>query len=241
LQIDSEANNKSNSYQFRRRDRKKPIKALIIDGDSKLPYFDWVLDKIKNELIKSIWRHSESRPYEIEVARSAKEVTDLTLKHPKRGECEKLFKIVHFSGHYSENGLWANGQEIPEETMDRFVNNSVLILDGCSSAKNLKAWSDLNSLTSRLINEGKAIGCIVTNLPVKHDPIAGKILWGNFYRELRENNNSIGHALVTARRKLKKFYESLGSSDPSWLFYQLIGRPGIKLHEEYETENEWQL
>jgi hypothetical protein len=116
--------------------------------------------------------------------------------------------------------------------MQPFVQNSILILDGCSSAKGLNAWSDLNSLTSRLINEGKALGCIVTNLPVKHDPIAGKELWETFYKELRENNSSIGLALVTARRKLKKFYESLGSQDPSWLFYHLIGRPSIKLHEE---------
>jgi len=110
------------------------------------------------------------------------------------------------------------------------IDGSVLVLDGCSSSHGLKAWTDVESATARLIRLG-AVGCVVTTLPVKNDPIVAEVLWGEFYRELRSGTTTVGQALGKARSALKDHFALLGSNDPTWCLYQLIGSPSVELFE----------
>jgi len=66
---------------------------------------------------------------------------------------------------------------------------------------------DVQALTSALINEGHALGCLVNVLPVKDDPITSRILWESFYWELRRGTGTIAHALFKARQKLREHFE----------------------------------
>lgn len=111
------------------------------------------------------------------------------------------------------------------------LSGSLLVLDGCNSATKLDAWADVEGLTSSLINKG-ALGCVVTVLPVKNDPIVSRVLWGAFYRELRRASSTVGQALAKARLELRDHFVAIGSSNPAWAVYQLIGSPAVQLCDE---------
>lgn len=203
--------------------------ALLINGDPKFSLADEELKSIE-DIIREPIENKKGLTFEIELADSSDKIFRISKKY-KDHDIVNRFKIVHFSGHYSDDELFADDERIPLSSICDHIQDSILILDGCNSSEGLGAVADLKGLTSRLINVSKALGSVVTLLPIKQDPIAAKILWGEFYRELKNNDSYIGHALLHARMALKEFYMSIGSKNPAWLLYQLIGRPCIKLNE----------
>ncbi|HXJ42953.1 MAG TPA: CHAT domain-containing protein, partial [Bryobacteraceae bacterium] len=150
----------------------------------------------------------------------------------KLGERVEQYRVVHFTGHYSSGTLMIGDEEIEaNEELDQFVDHSVLVLDGCSSSEGLKAWTDMDTVTARLIHAG-AIGCVVTALPLKNDPLITEWFWKAFYEKLRIKGTSVGQALRHARAVLKDRLEEQDVSNPAWLYYQLVGNPTVDLFAE---------
>jgi len=206
------------------------FRALIIRGDSSLCFIDNELKSIENTIKNQKTDHEEILKFEVERANTSDMIHQINKKYDE-SEIIRRFRIVHFSGHYSNEELMADEERIPLSSLYHHIKDSILILDGCNSSEGVNARADLKGLSSRLINGGEALGSVITLLPIKQDPIAGEILWRTFYQDLKKPNFSIGQALLNARMELKKFYKSIGSKNPAWLVYQLIGRPCIKLSE----------
>jgi CHAT domain-containing protein len=172
-----------------------------------------------------------------------------TLSNEERSMLDR-FRIVHFSGHF--RGSHDGNSEGRYETLDidgtpqviwqlePMLNNALLVLDGCGSAKGLTAWAEVEGLTSKLINAFGVHSCVVTVLPHKHDPIASKVFWKAFYSDLLVGVKSPGHALMTARKKLRRHCEEIGSNNPMWANFQLIGNPAVPLlaGDDEDEDNE---
>jgi hypothetical protein len=207
----------------------KTYEALLINGSTSLPFLDEEFDTITTLL-----QDSDRRAVRVFKARRANTVDDIMSLCRKYAEdhLRRNFRIVHFSGHYSGEDLLLGGETVPQYIIEPVLNGSLLVLDGCSSAHGLKAWTDVEGLTSALINKGGALGCVVTVLPVKDDPIVGAILWEAFYRDLRRGASTVGQALVRARIALRKHFDAIGSRNPVWATYQLIGSPAVQLVDE---------
>ncbi|MDQ3743132.1 MAG: CHAT domain-containing protein [Acidobacteriota bacterium] len=205
----------------------KTYEALLIKGSTNLPFQDEELNMITSLLGDP--DRGAARTFNAQLANTPNDILNLLQQDPAKLIDD--FRIVHFSGHYTGRELLLSGQRLPVRRLEDFLSGALLVLDGCSSARNLDAWADVEGLTSMLINEG-TLGCVVTVLPVKHDPIVSKILWGAFYRELRRGSSTVGQALTTARCALRDHFEKLGSRNPAWAVYQLIGSPAVQLCDE---------
>jgi hypothetical protein len=207
--------------------RDKTYEALLIEGSTTLPFQDEELD-----MITALLSDSDSRAARTFTAQRAKIPADI-YGLLGRGEDSLLddFRIVHFSGHYSGQKLLVGDKPVAISALYPVLSGSLLVLDGCSSAGKLTAWADVEGLTSSLINKG-ALGCVVTVLPVKHDPIISRVLWGAFYRELRRGSSTVGQALAKARGELRDHFAAIGSHNPAWAVYQLIGSPAVPLCDE---------
>lgn len=207
-------------------------KALLINGSSELPFAAAELDAVKAGLAMDLadadGGASRVVTHDISTKRMLKDLRSTT----KTGERVEQYRIVHFTGHYSSDALMVNDEEIEaDEELDQFVDRSVLVLDGCSTSDGLKAWTDMDTVTARLIHAG-AIGCMVTALPLKNDPIIAEWFWKAFYEKLRIKGTSVGQALRHARAVLKDRLEELDISNPAWLYYQLVGNPTVDLFAE---------
>jgi hypothetical protein len=212
-------------------------RALLINGSSSIPFAKSELNKISEVLEAPTVRHSHYN-WKADPVDSLPELLNVVGNYEDEKDMIQSFKILHFSGHYSENDLMINGKKINIDTLLKpVIKDSVLVLDGCSSSQGVSGWTDFGGLTSRLINLG-ALGCIVTILPIKHDPIVGDVFWGEFYKQLRLPESSIGQALLKARTTLKNYFKKLGTEDPRWLLYQLIGSPSVKLFEQSQGNDE---
>jgi CHAT domain-containing protein len=148
------------------------------------------------------------------------------------------FRLVHYSGHWhydsqDDKKIQIGDRQLAVRVLKDFIDSAVLVLDGCSSSRGLQAWSDVENLTGRLLNLG-ALGCIVTPLPVKNDPIVSKVFWEAFYEGLltTKSPSTLGQALVKGREALKNHFKNLDSPNPTWAFYQLIGNPSIRLMDD---------
>jgi hypothetical protein len=117
------------------------------------------------------------------------------------------------------------GGALKQSFLNFVLNDSLLVLDGYRSECGVSGWPDLANVTSALVSNGGALGCVVPVLPVKDDPIVAKILWGTLYPELRRGASTIGQALANARNTLKNQFEN----NPAWAAYQLIGSPAGQL------------
>ena len=209
-------------------------RALLINGSPTLPFTREVLDEVD----KCLSVESRRGKFQVERVASTDDMHhQFALYDQGNNEVFREFRIVHFSGHYGETDLMLKDTIISKYLLAPFIQDSVLVLDGCSSAQGLKGWTDVESLTSQLINKGKARGCVVTMLPVKDDPILGKLFWREFYTNLRRGDCPVGYALAKARIALKKFLESIGSDNPMWALYQLIGSPTVPLFEKDDTRH----
>jgi CHAT domain-containing protein len=124
--------------------------------------------------------------------------------------------------------LQLGGGVIEIEALKDYIDQALLVLDGCSSSRGLEGWTDTGVVTSELLRLG-ALGCVVTQLPIRNDPIVGRIFWEKFYGELRTGKVTIGQALLLARRELKRCLEDYRLPNPAWAFYQLVGNPGVQL------------
>ena len=219
-------------YWRKRVEQENLYGALLINGSPELPFAKAELEAIRSELSREVLEAGRRVPrFEAEEVDSATQLALIRQKY-RRGQRIERFRVVHFTGHYSSNELLLNGTPIDErDDLDKFIDRSVLVLDGCSSSQGLRAWTDMESVTARLIALG-AIGCVATVLPVKNDPILAEVFWGTFYRELRVNQASIGQALGRARRILKEELDLMGSKNPAWILYQLIGNPSVELFSD---------
>ena len=207
----------------------KTYEALLIDGGSTtLPFHSEELDMIAKQLSEIDTR--AARTFTPQRATTPDDIYGPVLG---RGDDSLLddFRIVHFSGHYSGQKLLVGQKPVAISTLYPVLSGSLLVLDGCNSANKLDAWADVEGLTSSLINKG-ALGCVVTVLPVKHDPLVSKVLWGAFYRELRRGSSTVGQALAKARLELRDYFTAIGSRNPAWAVYQLIGSPAVQLCDE---------
>ena len=205
----------------------KTHRALLINGSSDLPF--------SNEEIDGLIKHLESpsrvpHTFEVSCVDDAQGLTKLSL------EFDSEAQMTNFSGHYSSTDLLSGGKRLPERWLDSFIKDALLVLDGCSSARGLDAWADIEGLTSKLSNPSGAVGCIATVLPIKHDPIVNRVFWSEFYSHLRSRSCSVGYALTQARLALKRHFEEMASPNPTWIFYQLIGSPAVRLVEEGERD-----
>jgi ribosomal protein S24E len=212
-------------------------KALLINGNKEMPYIEEELNYIKETLTEMGRRSMGSLDFEAELVNSANKL--LIMAGREMSELVKNLNIVHYSGHYSKKEFIINGVNVNPHPLRQIIKNSLLVLDGCSSLEGLDAWADdITNLTAYLINKGGALGCLVTPLPIKNDPIVSKVFWGEFYKKIRNGGGiTIGKALHSARISLRNHFESFGSENPSWAFYQLIGRPTILLGKEKRIEN----
>jgi CHAT domain len=206
----------------------KRYEALLINGSSNLPFAEEEINTIGAVLQGS--SRGDLHHFEAQRADRYEDIAGLYLKYPDEEQLNH-FRIVHFSGHYSGKDLLLGGRPLPPHILYPILKDSLLVLDGCSSARGLKAWTDIEGLTSVLINKGGALGCVVTALPVKHDPIVSKVFWEAFYRDLRRGSSTIGQALVRARLALREHFNKIGSQNPAWALYQLIGSPAVHLCE----------
>jgi hypothetical protein len=213
-------------------EKREPLRALLIDGStgSDLPLVADELEAV-GKVLKTEWQRGRSwrRPLVVDCPEQFGGVSDLWL-NKKKHELLDLFRLVHYTGHwdFSQDSFRVGGEEWKPDVLSDFVKGSALVLDGCSSSRGLHAWEDAAGLTAQLINMG-ALGCIVTVLPVKNDPIVAEVFWGTFYKDLRKNpeDTTLGRALTNARQALKSHFKLYGSVNPAWAFYQLIGNPSV--------------
>jgi hypothetical protein len=213
--------------------RKTDYDALLIKGSSttSLPFLDQELNRIEKRLSEP-GRFSDT--FNVLRAEKSADLERLCSKFRRRSQ---NVRIVHFSGHYSGEKLVLGEEEVSIYHLDEILDGSLLVLDGSSSARELEAWIDAGGFTAALINKG-ALGCVVTALPVKHDPIVSRILWDTFYRSLRgeladhgevSKRVSVGQALAKARIALRDYFKAIGSPNPAWAVYQMIGNTVVQL------------
>ncbi|MBV9157820.1 MAG: CHAT domain-containing protein [Acidobacteriaceae bacterium] len=210
-------------------DKSKKYKALLIKGSSDLAFLEEELGNIQTALNAK----RSPRTLDTEIARTNR---DLELDDYNDEQLCNDFRIVHFSGHYTKDGLFIDDKRVRESKLRCVLQGSLLILDGCSSGRDLSAWTDVETLTSRLINDNGVLGCIVTAIPVKHDPLASKIFWQAFYLRLL-SGDTIGNALVAARLQLREHFKSIEFENPMWECYQLIGNPVARLFDASAKAN----
>lgn len=207
----------------------KTYEALLIQGSTNLPLHEEELNMIAGLL--SDHDRGAARSFTAAQAKTPTDISDLLMGRDPDSLLDD-FRIVHFSGHYSGQKLNVGKESVAISHLYPVLNGALLVLDGSSNggAKS-DAWADAERLTSSLLNKG-ALGCIVTALPVKHDPIVSKVLWGSFYKVLRRDRSTVGQALATARLELRDHFAAIGSNDPAWALYQLIGSPAVQLCDE---------
>jgi hypothetical protein len=227
LQLTSMASTAESDLFWRRKivEDGELYKVLVINGASDLPLSADEVANVRAALEGDLGR---VRKFEVDQASTNIDLMRIREKyHNEQGRLIEQFKIVHFTGHYEEKSLRIGDQPIIDSLIDKIIDGSVLVLDGCSSSRGLKGWRDLDTVTDHLMYLG-ALGCVVTVLPVKQDPIITRVVWGEFYRQLRLGA-SLGQALSEARLQLKEHFDSLGAHDPTWLLYQLVGNPSVAL------------
>lgn len=210
--------------------------ALVLKGGGNLPFLDEELDNLKKALTGP--KHgSEAQDIErLFNTQCAGKLDDIPTWNRRQ---KSSYRLVHFTGHYSSDELILGDKSLPINFLRQILNGSLLVLDGCSSGREPDAWADVMGLTSGLLNEG-TLGCVVTALPVKHDPIISEVLWGEFYGSLRRGAGTIGEALLNARLALKSHFQDTGSANPAWATYQLIGSPMVQFRDgEEERDDEW--
>jgi hypothetical protein len=208
--------------------RHETYDALLINGFSDLPYV-----KREMEIVKTFLEEPSRGPnysFKAHYADTSREIS--SLRDEYEDQLRTKFRIVHFCGKYSSDTLWVKGKELSDSLLKDVSHRSLLVLDGYRDECGSSGWPDVASVTSALVNQGGALGCVVPVLPVKDDPVVAKILWGKLYQDLRRPASTIGQALVNARRALKEQFED----NPAWAAYQLIGSPAGQLCSEDNEE-----
>ncbi|MBN2082121.1 hypothetical protein JW859_07925 [bacterium] len=231
--------------------------ALIVDAARKLQYNTEILEYISDVLTNKLeyGRKSGSRVMEVhKVCNDAeldRTVRNLTHRH-KQGvlvdvadqRIEQINRLVHFSGHYGSKRFLSidddEDQCLTESKLSSFINDSLLVLDGCNSAHGMGAWIDMRNITSMLMTKYAAMGCLLSVLPVQDDPLISKKFWGEFYTKATETfgetMNTVGFALHQARNELREYLLAIEKQtdcdlpcNPAYLLYQLVGNSTIRL------------
>lgn len=214
------------------------LRALLINGSAgDLPFMEEEISILSDFLVQGKDRpRRRLRAFKPDLVKSVPEFHKL-LHENTRQQRRGQYRLVHYTGHWSydnreEKELLIGDRRLDAEDLKDFVDSAVLALDGCSSSQGLQAWSEIENLTGKLLNLG-ALGCVVTTLPVKNDPIVCKIFWEALYGALLSETTptTLGQALAKGRRALREHFRRIGSANPSWAFYQLIGNPSVRLLE----------
>lgn len=206
------------------------FRALLINGSPDLPLASESLHAVHKALKDSM--RGRAAEVTVDVIDSREKLRNIDALYREQEKIVREFKIVHFSGHYSGTRLVINGESVFDRVLQPFLKDSLVVLDGCSSSSGLKAWVDPGGIASSLINRGQALACVVTSLPVKDDPLVGRVLWRDFYQEIRRGRISIGQALVKARRTLRTHLDTAGLPNLIPALYQLCGNSSVTLDLE---------
>lgn len=215
----------------RRRD--KEGQALLIKGERTkgYPFLDEDLQRIKKRLEEPYT--GVPQYFGVSQAATGEDIEKIWPRWPLRTTTYPNIRIVHYSGHYSGDQLFLAGTQVPLSELGKHLADCLLVLDASSDERAGDVWADIEGLTPAL-SQG-ALGCIVTALPVKDDPIVNRILWDTFYRNLRCETETVGSALAKARNTLRDYFASIGSPNPAWAAYQLIGSPVVRMCESGES------
>jgi hypothetical protein len=207
------------------------FRALVIEGAANLPFVGTELDAISGFLGSSNKRLP--RTFEPHRVTGVDDIRSLHKSYRKQQLLDE-FRIIHFSGDFDREAMILKGESLDWDDLHSFnlLRGALLVLDGLSRAAGSGAWSDVQALTSVLINEWQTMGCIVSVLPVKDDPIISRVFWGAFYKELRLGSSTVAQALLKARGVLRDHFEAIGSKNPAWAFYQLMGSAAVQLCDE---------
>jgi hypothetical protein len=214
----------------------KSYDALVLKGDSNLPFIEEELISLKRALTDP--KHGEEgkdiqRLFNIKAAEKRDDLPSLNRRR------QSTYRLIHFIGNYAGEELVLDGKPLHIDFIRQILNGSLVVLDGCSSVHEQDPWGDIMELSAVHTDAG-ALGCIMTALPVKHDPIISDILWGEFYGSLRRGGGVVGEALLNARLALKNHLQQTNSPNPAWATYQLIGSPTVQFSDgEEERPDEW--
>src|ERR1044071_7420298 len=145
------------------------FRALLINGSPNLPYATGELEAVATGLTDN----DANMPL-IDVAvqdlASNKDLANIYKKHARQQDRCREFRLIHFNGDYSSADLVLNDEALEDRDLAIFVDRSLFVLDGCSNAEGIKAWTDIKRVTRHVMRQGAA-GCLLPVLPVKNDPI----------------------------------------------------------------------
>ena len=214
----------------------KNYDALVLKGDNNLPFLNEELMNLRKALTEP--KHGAEgkdiqRSFNITAAERRDDLPSVNRRQ------KSTYRLIHFVGGYAGEELELDGKPLHLDFIRQILNGSLVVLDGCSSVHEQDPWGDIMELSAVHTDEG-ALGCIMTALPVKHDPIVSEILWSEFYGSLRRGSGSVGEALLNARLALKNHFQEINSPNPAWATYQLIGSPAVQFSDgEEERDDEW--
>jgi len=214
-----------------------PYQTLFMKGEEDLPFSEQIASSIEDALKGGGTRLGAKigLPFQVKRVQTYSEILEVAIKYGQE-RVSSLFRIVHCSGHFSEGRFWLGGSKMFLAPIANFLKRSVLVLDGCSTLGGFGVRNEMEGMTNKLINEFEALGCIVTTLPLKQDPIVGEVFWKSFYSNIRQETCTIGRALREAREAMRDHFREIGSpEDPTWLLYQLIGSPSARIMTQDES------
>jgi len=215
-----------------RGEQKGQYRALFINGAQGLPCTNAEADAVTLGLEGGVDEAvSPLADVALQIVGSNGDLSQIYKKYARQQAQCKAFRLIHFTGEYSSDDLMVDNEAIEERDLEIFVDRSLFVLDGCSSADGIRAWTDLYRVTAHFMRQGAA-GCLLPVLPMKNDPIVAEIFWGAFYRWIRMDGVSSGEALLQSRRFLKERLRELGATNPAWVLYQLIGNPSVEMFAE---------
>lgn len=214
-------------------DNAEPLRALLLGGGGDgLPF-------LKDELA-AVHTAIEGSGTQRKYRKAAFAVDQVFSQDEFFGLCKvrvdyqrRNYRLVHYGGHWGYSGghLQLDGKPLEIRFLGDFINDSVLALDGCSSSRDLSPWASLKGVTGQMLAHG-ALGCVVSVLPVRNDPLVSEVFWGAFYQDLLSGASTVGRALLKARQELAKTLESWRLESITPLVYQLVGNPSVRLFAE---------
>ncbi len=209
-------------------------RALLLGGGlADLPFLTDELSELVTAIEGDVNQRKFRRPFEVDRIVTQDELFSLCGTRSAH-ERHSLYRILHWCGHWGFSGghLQLNGKPLEIGFLADFIRDAVLALDGCHSSRQLSPWSDLKGATAQMLAHG-ALGCVVSVLPLRNDPVTGRVFWGAFYQKLLSGSGAtVGQAVLEARSALTTALEDWRLENVAPLAYQLVGNPSARLFEE---------
>ncbi len=200
-------------------------RAMFVEGTSDLAFLKDELAVFKAAIEGVDERERKHRGFEVE---EVMEPRQIRANERGRSDRKHLYRILHYSGHWTlaDDGLQLKQGPVDVIDLEDYIEDAVLTLDGCSTARGLEAWNEVDNLTGKLLGAG-ARGCIVSMLPVRNDPVMASVLWSSFYNAIVGTSGAVtlGQALLDARVRVRDAFKGTDLDGVTALSYQLIGNP----------------